>query len=607
MFGAKDKAELLGALDRITVPETLQIFRDEIIAIAEGQTYFEGETVNLTLEGRRINVWLTMTIPTQRERFNNILLSIVDITERKQREQELEAIATVSTALRVAQTRAEMLPIILDQLLNLLNAQGAALAMRDPASGETVFELARGEWAHWTGRRLPPGVGIGGHVIPAGQPYLNNNALADPRAAQPESFGDLRAVADVPLIAREQTIGALRVGRRSDITQDELRLLTAIGDIAANAIHRAALHEQTEQRLQYLTALRAIDMAISSSLDLRVTLGVLLDQTLAQLRVDAADILLLNSYTQTLEYAAGRGFRSKRIEQPHVRLGQGHAGRAALERRTIGLPDLAEEEPDFSRASLLDGEAFRAYYGVPLIAKGQVEGVLEIFHRAPLAPEPEWLDFLEALAAQAAIAIDNAELFTQMQRSNLQLTLAYDATIEGWSRALDLRDKETEGHTQRVTEMSLRLARAMGVDEAELIHLRRGALLHDIGKMGVPDSILLKPGPLTDDEWAIMRKHPVHAYQMLSPILFLRPALDIPYCHHEKWDGSGYPRELKAEQIPLAARIFAVVDVWDALRSDRPYRSGWPDEQVRAHIRAEAGKHFDPAVVEVFLKILREA
>ena len=216
------------------------------------------------------------------------------------------------------------------------------------------------------------------------------------------------------------------------------------------------------------------------------------------------------------------------------------------------------------------------------------------------------MDFLEALAAQAAIAIDNAELFTQLQRSNLQLTLAYDATIEGWSRALDLRDKETEGHTQRVTEMSLRLARAMGVDEAEQVHIRRGALLHDIGKMGVPDAILLKPGPLTEEEWVVMRKHPVHAYQMLSPILFLRPALDIPYCHHEKWDGAGYPRGLKGEEIPLAARIFAVVDVWDALLSDRPYRPGWPEEKVRAHIRSLAGTHFDPQVVAVFMRSMSQ-
>jgi putative nucleotidyltransferase with HDIG domain len=171
------------------------------------------------------------------------------------------------------------------------------------------------------------------------------------------------------------------------------------------------------------------------------------------------------------------------------------------------------------------------------------------------------IQLCQAMAGQAAIAIDNAALFDDLQRSNTELTLAYDTTLEGWARALELRDKETEGHTQRVTEMTLRLATAMGVPEAELVHVRRGALLHDIGKMGIPDSILLKPGPLSESEWEIMRMHPVYAYEMLSPIGYLRSALDIPYCHHEKWDGSGYPRGLAGEQIPLHARIFAVADV----------------------------------------------
>jgi putative nucleotidyltransferase with HDIG domain len=207
------------------------------------------------------------------------------------------------------------------------------------------------------------------------------------------------------------------------------------------------------------------------------------------------------------------------------------------------------------------------------------------------------------LARQAAIAIDNTELFNGLQRSNAELVLSYDTTLEGWSRALELRDRETEGHTQRVTEMTLRLARALGMSDKELSHARRGALLHDIGKMGVTDAILLKPGPLTDEEWDIMRQHPQFAYEMLSPIAYLRPALDIPYCHHEKWDGTGYPRGLKGEEIPLAARIFAVVDVWDALRSDRPYRPAWPKEKALEHIRAGSGTHFDPKVVEAFLEM----
>ena len=194
----------------------------------------------------------------------------------------------------------------------------------------------------------------------------------------------------------------------------------------------------------------------------------------------------------------------------------------------------------------------------------------------------------------------------QLERAHVDLTESYDKTIEGWSRALELRDKETEGHTQRVTEMTMRLAQAMRLSEAELIHIRRGALLHDIGKMGVPDSVLLKPGPLTDTEWKIMRQHPVYAYEMLSPIPYLQPALDIPYCHHEKWDGSGYPRGLKGEKIPLAARIFSVVDVWDALRSDRPYRAAWPEDKVLAHIQQDAGFHFDPQVTQVFLGMKNE-
>jgi putative nucleotidyltransferase with HDIG domain len=186
----------------------------------------------------------------------------------------------------------------------------------------------------------------------------------------------------------------------------------------------------------------------------------------------------------------------------------------------------------------------------------------------------------------------------------LELAMAYDATIEGWSRALDLRDRETEGHTIRVTDLTLRLARSMGVTEEELVHMRRGALLHDIGKMGIPDNILLKPGPLTDEEWIVMRRHPEYAYELLTLVSYLRPALLIPYCHHEKWDGTGYPRGLREEAIPLAARLFAVVDVWDALRSERPYRKAWPAEKVRKHLMEQSGKHFDPQALSMFLKML---
>jgi putative nucleotidyltransferase with HDIG domain len=195
---------------------------------------------------------------------------------------------------------------------------------------------------------------------------------------------------------------------------------------------------------------------------------------------------------------------------------------------------------------------------------------------------------------------------SELADANFRLNQAYTATIEGWSRALDLRDEETQGHSKRVTELTLRLARSFGLTEGELTNIERGALLHDIGKMAVPDHILRKPGPLTDKEWEIMRLHPVHAHEMLSPITFLLPALEIPFCHHEKWDGTGYPSGLKGEEIPLFARLFAIVDVWDALCSDRPYRQAWATERVLDHLRNLSGTHFDPAVVQAFLALMQE-
>ena len=192
----------------------------------------------------------------------------------------------------------------------------------------------------------------------------------------------------------------------------------------------------------------------------------------------------------------------------------------------------------------------------------------------------------------------------KLREANAQLLNAYEATIEGLSHALDLRDRETEGHSQRVTEVTVRLAQASNISDEEIVHLRRGALLHDIGKIGIPDSILHKPDSLTPEEWVIMRKHPQFAYDMLSPIEYLHPALDIPYSHHEKWDGTGYPRGLKAEEIPMSARLFAIADVWDAVTSDRPYRPAWTEEQARTYIHEQSGKHFDPQVVELFFKVI---
>lgn len=418
---------------------------------------------------------------------------------------------------------------------------------------------------------------------------------------------------DMPFILISGTVGedvaveVMKQGATDYLLKDRLtRLGLSVGQALEQRALRQAKREAEEQalrRLQRLEALRDIDVAISGSLDARVTLSVFVDKATTHLRADAADVLLLNPQAQVLEYITGRGFRTAALQHTRLRLGSGYAGRAALERRIVAVPDLRDAKADLEKSPLLPEEEFVSYFAAPLIAKGQVQGVMEVFTRRRFDPDGEWMDFLATLAGQAAIAIDSTASYNNLQRANAELILAYDTTLEGWSNALDLRDKETEGHTQRVTELTLRLARVMGMSEDALVHVRRGALLHDIGKMGIPDGILLKPGQLTEEEWVVMRRHPVYAYQLLLPITYLRPALSIPYSHHEKWDGTGYPRGLRGEEIPLEARVFAVADVWDALTSDRPYRTAWPKEKARAFIKEQSGTHFDPAVVDAFLRM----
>jgi len=386
-------------------------------------------------------------------------------------------------------------------------------------------------------------------------------------------------------------------------TKEHAEFSLIFANSVAIALENALLFSEAERRLERLTILHHIDQTITNSLDLRVTLNILLGHILQHLEVDAAVVLLYQPELQILEFEAGEGFRSQALQATKLRLGQGLAGQVALDQRIMQISDLDHLQTSFLQSPEIRKEGFVSYLGVPLIAKGNIIGVLEIYHRQRLFPDSEWMEFLETLAGQAAIAIDNINLFNDLQYSNRELVQAYDATIEGWAQALELRDMETEGHSRRVVELTLKLAREMGVEKKQLIHIRRGALLHDIGKMGVPDAILQKPGKLNEAEWKIMREHPVFAYKWLAPIEFLKPALDIPYCHHERWDGSGYPRGLSKNEIPLSARIFSVVDVWDAMTSDRFYRKRLPKNEVAEYLKSQAGILFDEQVIKAFFSL----
>ncbi|MBA4374792.1 MAG: hypothetical protein C0401_01275 [Anaerolinea sp.] len=427
------KMSLWDTVTQDELPVVKQKYEDRIRGNSEIVRY---ETAIFTKKGEK--KWLDITagfIDYQGEK--STIGTAIDITYRKQREHELEVVAHISDALRTTLSREEIRPTILRELMDLLEIDGAIISTIEKGKELSTFERAVGCWYALDKLSLKVSDGLSGFIVVSGKPYSNFHASHDPHFAFPELVHNLTSIAGVPLITKGETIGSLLIGSARVLTDNELRLLKTIGDLAASAIHRSDLYEQTSLQAQ-------------------------------------------------------------------------------------------------------------------------------------------------------------------------ELKQAYDATLEGWAHALELRDKETQGHSIRIANMTLKLAKRMGYKDEDLENVRRGALLHDIGKMGVPDTILLKPGSLSEDEWTIMQKHPAYAYDMLSELQYFKEALDIPYCHHEWWDGTGYPRGLKGTEIPLVARIFAIVDAWDALVSDRPYRKAWVKRTALKHIIDQAGTHFDVEVVNNFVQILKE-
>ena len=438
IFGANDAQELVGTrlIERVhpdyraavlarvrhtqNQNQEVELLEEKLLRLDGSAFDAEVAAIGLTFDGK----------PATLAVFN-------DISERKQRETELEIMVQISGALRTAETRAEMLPIVANEIMHLVPAAAVALILHEPHTHDYVIEYAGGAWQGSIGRRIPENATILQIVRQHNKPYVTSDFAHDLNFYYREFVRDLTAFASIPLHTHQTFIGVISIAGYTPFGEHDMRVIEAISNIAANALHRASLHEQTVQDAQ-------------------------------------------------------------------------------------------------------------------------------------------------------------------------ELLRAYESTLEGWAHALELRDQETEGHTRRVLNVTLRLARAMGLPKEAMENIRRGALLHDIGKMGIPDSVLLKPGTLNEREWEIMRRHPEYARNMLMRIEYLHDAIDIPYCHHEKWDGTGYPRGLHGTDIPLAARIFAVVDVWDALLSDRPYRKGWSAEQTKAYLHNQSGKQFDPAVVEAFLKLLEE-
>ncbi len=603
-------AEVIGShFSQFLHPDDLDLLKDSFFRTLNGE--IEALEYRI-LDKKGIVRWIRSS---SRQRFSGTRLVglmgiLTDITDRKlaedavqQRLIEMEAMHKVSAALRSAGSIDEILSVFLDETIAAIQGEAGCMVLIDPETKAIQHRSVRG----WCGlmRDDAPDArdAIFDYVLDTGAVFASAEYRADSRLNVVEMIPPDWGGACVPIRSADRVVGAMMISVRIPriLSRSDERLLNTLAEIAGNSIHRISLNENRELHLRRLNAMHTIDRAITGSLDLGITLGIVLDQVMAHLDADAADIVSLNMDSRTLTCLANRGFKTMPFPYAVDRIGEGFVSQIVMSRKPIDIPFGLDHLGHSNLPRELVSEGFVAYHGVPLMAKGQVKGVLEVFHRKPFSPRQDWIEFLQVLAGQAAVAIDNTSLLEALQTSNQELIVAYDATLEGWARALELHDQETEGHSRRVIDWTLKLARAMHLDERDMIHIRRGALLHDIGKMGIPDQILKKPGKLTPEEWEIMCRHPQYAFEMLYPILYLRPALDIPYGHHEKWNGTGYPRGLSGEKIPIAARLFAIVDVYDALLSDRSYRPAWPQVKVLDYIRSESGIHFDPRIVDTFL------
>ena len=541
----------------------------------------------------------------------------IDITERVKMDREKQAYMQRIMALReideVITSSLELdkvLDLITSQLSNLISYDSMTILQ---VEGENLSVLA------CQGFTNPDE--IMGLVFPSRPEYPNYAVVADrkpvtylniskefPVFRQPtETRGgqEIKTWLGIPLIVHDEAIGMFTIDRYCEnaYTDEDIEIAQQFANRAAIAITNARLFEQMKSNLEKIQILRRVDSAITSSLEVQDVLKSVLTQVVDGLQVDIAVIYLYDEKSKTLNYTSNVGFTTRGNPDIKIAMGQGYVGKVAAQKAPLFVPEIDYTSDGKAYPYSFVAEGVTSYYGFPLISKGNFKGVLEILHRDRLAPNEEWHEFAETLARQTAIAVDNLTLFSNLQKANEELREAYDATIEGWAHALEIRDKETEGHSRRVVSLTAEIALRFGFQPDDIEHILRGVILHDIGKMGIPDEILHKPGPLTEEEWVIMRRHPVFAYEMLKDIEYLRPALNIPHYHHERWNGSGYPEGLRGEAIPLEARIFAVVDAWDALTSDRPYRDAWSVAKTRQYLLDQAGKEFDPEIVKVFLEV----
>jgi PAS domain S-box-containing protein len=535
-----------------------------------------------------------------------------------QRMAELSSLFEMSSALRGVEGLERMLPVIVDKAVEACRADCGSVLLLDESGEMLVYRYGTGARQILMGARRRLGQGISGRVAQSGAPHLSPDFQHDPllifEPATPTRLPEIASDVCVPLHVGEQVVGVMHVSAYTPrtFTEAEVRLLTAIANMAASAIHRAGLFEQLEHRVHELSVLFDVGKMVTASLRIEHVLKFVAGAATQAVHAEGSFVFLWDEQEERLVLHASQGFLAEGVGRVKYRLGEGLAGWVFLERQGVNAPDLAADprwkrEPEHE-APLPSGRAKSARV-VPLIVGNKTLGVLGVVNKIG-APAPSTAlrasfsvgdeTLLTALAGQISIAIENARLYEDVRDLSV-------AAIRSLATAIDARDPYTRGHSDDVARLAVQMALAFGWGGADLEMIEFAALLHDVGKIAVPDAVLKKAEPLTADEWTIIRLHPYHSAQIVKPVESLRRIVPWVYHHQEHWDGTGYPDGLKGEAIPLASRIIAVADAFNAMTTDRPYRKALAVTEVLAEIRRCAGKQFDPQVAAVFLQMMKQA
>ncbi|MAT44032.1 MAG: hypothetical protein CL609_16990 [Anaerolineaceae bacterium] len=586
------------------------IHPDDVPGVIEANQKLQNENKNSNEEYRIIHpngeirwVW-SRSFPVYDNQNNVIRYAGIaeDITEIRHSREQQYLINDLSSDLRTVSAPDGMIDLIFAKIVEYFDNESIAIVFYKSESNSNLVYKSTGHFEKLQGTHLPVNRGFIAKAINQSKPYWTNDSFTDPHVMEEYLGIYTPSIAVIPLITEREALGALVVGKNESFSIWDVKNLEAIANITANALQRAFTYQELLRSVEQLSVLHKIDGVIKNEELLENTIQKIFKIAKNEFLVDQVRLYRYDDQTHFSVCIADTAKPDLSMEKIPTTLLLSE--NAILSQKIDMIPNLANYQ-GFHHEGYQDlvTEGVVWYQAIPLISKSKTIGVLECMHHEPFYPKDNWDSFVNAFADQLVLAFESTGLIEKLKQANIDLTTAYDKTLEGWATALELRDNETKNHSQRVTFLSEKIAKRMGIPSSELIHVRRGALLHDIGKIAIPDHILLKPGKLDQDEWFLMRNHPQTGFEMLEKIEYLQPSLDIPLYHHEKFDGSGYPFGLKGEDIPLSARIFALVDVWDALTSDRPYRKAWSQIKAFQYIIEQSGKHFDPAVVRVFREL----